>query len=94
LLESLRHEGLLPAQDEVTFDAIVRAIHAFLGRSTSALVMAQLDDLTDEIEQVNVPATSDQRPNWRRRLSLPLHELADSPRLADIATILAAERSA
>ena len=93
LLQALRDEGLLDAQGEVELDEVVYAAHAFLGRSASALVMVQLDDLTDEVEQVNVPATSEQHPNWRRRLSLTLHELAGSTRLSDIATLLAVERS-
>jgi 4-alpha-glucanotransferase len=93
LLEALRREGLLPADGQPHFSAIVRAVHAFLARSKSALVMAQLDDLTNEIEQVNVPATSDEHPNWRRRHSLTLHELERSGRFADIAAIFIAERS-
>jgi 4-alpha-glucanotransferase len=41
---------------------------------------------------VNVPATSDEYPNWRRRLSMTLEELAARPRFIDIAEIFRAER--
>ena len=34
--------------------------------------MAQLDDITLEIEPVNVPTTSDEYPNWRRRYAVQL----------------------
>jgi 4-alpha-glucanotransferase len=54
--------------------------------------MAQIDDLTDEIDAVNIPATSDEHPNWRRRLSMTLEELSVRPRFIDIAEILRAER--
>jgi 4-alpha-glucanotransferase len=54
--------------------------------------MAQIDDLTDEADPVNVPATSDEHPNWRRRLSMTLEELAGRPRFIDIAEIFRAER--
>jgi 4-alpha-glucanotransferase len=54
--------------------------------------MAQIDDLTDEADPVNVPATSDEHPNWRRRLSMTLEELAARPRFLDIAEIFRAER--
>jgi 4-alpha-glucanotransferase len=54
--------------------------------------MAQIDDLTDEVEPVNVPATSDEHPNWRRRLSMTLEELAARPRFIDIAESFRAER--
>jgi 4-alpha-glucanotransferase len=56
--------------------------------------MVQIDDLTDEADPVNVPATSDERPNWRRRLSMTLEELANRPRFIDIAEIFGAERGA
>jgi 4-alpha-glucanotransferase len=56
--------------------------------------MAQIDDLTDEADPVNVPATSDEHPNWRRRLSMTLEELAARPRFIDIAEIFRAERGA
>ena len=36
---------------------------------------------------MNVPATSDEHPNWRRRLSMTLEELAGRPRFNDIAEI-------
>jgi 4-alpha-glucanotransferase len=54
--------------------------------------MAQIDDLTDEADPVNVPATSDEHPNWRRRLSMTLDELAARPRFVDIAQIFRTER--
>ena len=54
--------------------------------------MAQIDDLTDESDPVNVPATSDEHPNWRRRLSMTLEELAVRPRFNDIAKIFRSER--
>jgi len=48
------------------------AVHRFLGRTRSILAMAQLDDLLGEDEPVNVPATSTEHPNWRRKYSLAL----------------------
>jgi malto-oligosyltrehalose trehalohydrolase/4-alpha-glucanotransferase len=91
LLRALRREHLLP-EGEPDTRALVRAAHAFLARSPSVLAMAQIDDLTDEAEPVNVPATSDEHPNWRRRLSLTLEELAARPRFIDIAEIFRTER--
>lgn len=68
-----------------------RAAHAYLARTPSVLAMAQIDDLTDEVEPVNVPTTSDQHANWRRRLSMTLDALADRPRFVDIADIFQSE---
>jgi 4-alpha-glucanotransferase len=71
---------------------LARAAHVFLARTPSVLAMAQIDDLTDEADPVNVPATSDEHPNWRRRLSMTLEELAAWPRFIDIAEIFRTER--
>ena len=92
LLAALRAEELLPEADEVEAEALIRAAHSYLGRSRSALAIAQIDDITDEAEPVNVPATSDERPNWRRRLSLTLEKLGADPRFDALSKILAAGR--
>jgi 4-alpha-glucanotransferase len=92
LLEALRQEGLLGAEEEPDIPRLARAAHAFLARTPSMLAMAQIDDLTDEVDPVNVPATSDEHPNWRRRLSMTLEELTERPRFTDIATIFHTER--
>ena len=51
------------------------AVHRFLGRTTSMLTMVQLDDLLGEDDPVNVPATSTEHPNWRRKYSSSLEDL-------------------
>ena len=94
LLAALRQQELLRADEEPDIPRLARAAHAFLARTPSVLAMAQIDDLTDEADPVNVPATSDEHPNWRRRLSMTLEELAARPRFTDIAEIFRTERGA
>jgi 4-alpha-glucanotransferase len=55
--------------------------------------MVQLDDLTNELEQVNLPGTTDEYPNWRRKLSLTLEELADDERACALMSVMSAVRS-
>ena len=92
LLEGLRREKLLSDNEEPDIPTLARAAHVFLARTASVLAMVQIDDLTDEADPVNVPATSDEHPNWRRRLSMTLEELAARPRFNDIAKIFRCER--
>jgi 4-alpha-glucanotransferase len=92
LLAALRREGLLPEDKEPDIPTLSRAAHRYLARSPSLLALAQIDDLTDEADPVNVPATSDEHPNWRRRLSMTLEQLAARPRFIDIAEIFCLER--
>ena len=88
LLGALRAQQLLPMQPEPDFDALSRAAHAFIARTPSLLAMAQLDDLTAELEPVNVPATSAEHPNWRRRHALALEALADAPSFRGVVDVL------
>ncbi len=64
-------------------EAFRAAAHAFLARSRSAIALLQIDELTGEQRPVNVPTTSDQYPNWRRRQSATLEEIEVSPTLTD-----------
>lgn len=90
LRQALRREGLIgEALDART---LYPAAHAFLARSRCALAMAQIDDITDETDPVNVPTTTGEHPNWRRRLSLTLEQIAKSPRLTQLAETFGAER--
>ncbi|MGF7175003.1 malto-oligosyltrehalose trehalohydrolase [Azospirillum doebereinerae] len=73
-------------------EALSHAVHGFLARTKSALAVVQLDDLSGERAQVNLPGTVDQYPNWRRKLSMSLEDLSEAPESAAIATILGAAR--
>ncbi|WP_270935913.1 4-alpha-glucanotransferase [Falsiroseomonas oryzae] len=91
LLEALRTAGLLGPQAP-DIDALSRAAHGFLARSAALLAVAQLDDLLDEPEQVNVPSTILEHPNWRRRHAVPVEALSGHPGLETVAAIFRAER--
>jgi len=78
LLAALRREALLPPGQEPDGETLTRAVHAFLARGPAMLAMAQLDDLTGEVDPVNVPTTSTEHANWRRRLSATLEQLEGS----------------
>jgi 4-alpha-glucanotransferase len=55
--------------------------------------MVQIDDLTEEPHQVNLPGTTDQHPNWRRRLPDTVAALIARPDVAARAQAIAAGRA-
>ena len=69
-------------------DPLVGA-HAALAAGPPALVLVQADDLTGETEPLNLPGTDRERPNWRRRLSVPVDAIADRPEAREIAAAMA-----
>jgi 4-alpha-glucanotransferase len=52
------------------------AVAGFLARTKSRLLAISLDDLLGVVGQANIPGTRDEHPNWRRRLPLPIDQIA------------------
>jgi 4-alpha-glucanotransferase len=52
----------------------------------------QIEDVLGMEEQANLPGTTTEHPNWRRKLSADLDALETHPRLAAIAATIAGER--
>ena len=84
LLEALRAEGLVSSDGQIASADLVAVVHSYLCKTGSLLAVAQLDDIAGESEPVNIPGTVDQYPNWRRRLSISLEDLAAHGRFAAI----------
>ncbi len=72
----------LAVRDDAAPSDVLDATLEALGRSDAGIVVAQLDDLAGELDAVNLPGTSTERPNWQRRLRVPLEELAGDGRVA------------
>jgi (1->4)-alpha-D-glucan 1-alpha-D-glucosylmutase len=53
----------------------------------------QPEDVFGMIEQANLPGTTTEHPNWRRKLPVPLERMADDGRLHAVAARIAAERA-
>jgi 4-alpha-glucanotransferase len=53
------------------------------------LLAISLEDLLGVVDQPNIPGTVDEHPNWRRRLPVPLEEMASA---MDMDAIKAATR--
>jgi 4-alpha-glucanotransferase len=68
----------LPGPDD---DPVTAAL-TWLGRSAARLVLAPIDDLVSSREPHNVPGTTGERPNWRRRLDVRLDELRADERVS------------
>ena len=54
------------------------ALQQHLAKGSCQLLCLQLEDWMEMLEPVNVPGTSDEYPNWRRKLSMTLEKLESS----------------
>jgi 4-alpha-glucanotransferase len=94
LWEALALQNLVsarPAPSELDADAII-AVHSFVAMSPVRLIGVQLEDALGEIEQPNLPGNSEPHPNWRRKLSVSLEDLAEHPLFRALCTAMAAQR--
>ncbi len=100
LLAALDRAALLPADTaapgaipEDMDDRLVQAVHAFVARTPAKIFSVQLEDLLGQVEQVNLPGTTDDRyPNWRRKLPSPLEAWPRAPSLSALTRVLDTER--
>jgi 4-alpha-glucanotransferase len=99
LLRALEREGLLPVgldpehPPDAVGEALLVAVHRFVARTPCRIAILQIEDALMELEQVNLPGTLDEHPNWRRRLGTPVERLLEVPSVRAVLEAMAKERS-
>ena len=63
--------------------AVVRACLALLSASRARVVMASLEDLWLERQPQNIPGTSEEHPNWRRKARYTFEAFSQMPEVLD-----------
>jgi len=100
ILNALREEGVLPeglsnyseTQIPEMSDALMVAVHRYLFRCRSYLMVFQLEDVLHQPKQINQPGTVDEYPNWQRKITIDLEDWAAQPSMQ--AFLLAMNESA
>jgi 4-alpha-glucanotransferase len=99
LLLALEREGLLPAG--LTLDPrsapamtpeLMRAIQTYLARTPCKVLVIQLEDVLGQDDQVNLPGTSGEHPNWRRKLALDLECWPQDSRFLELCDAVSSAR--
>ncbi len=95
LLDALFHLGLLPAcfpKSAAVVPMLTGELHSaiigFLSMTPSQLLVINQEDLTKETEQQNLPGTTAEYPNWRRKMRFTLGELRTAPLARSYAEML------
>ncbi len=91
LSEHAGFSGGAEKADGTPSDDLVIAVHRFLARTPSRMMVVQPDDLIGELEQVNMPATVNGHSNWRRIYAVALEEFATHPLISEVAEMLRRE---
>jgi len=89
MLDTLRDRGfpLLPANavelPELTAE-LNQAVHSYLASSDSQIMMSQIEDWLSMVEPVNIPGTSDEYPNWQRKLNRSIEQIFKDKTIVDL----------
>jgi len=91
-VQAFAAEGLLAADfpvegklSDADAERLAEAAHLFLGRCKSKLMMVQIEDILALDSQMNLPGTTTQHPNWRRRFPKDVASVLADPRLIALA---------
>ncbi|NBC32531.1 MAG: 4-alpha-glucanotransferase [Alphaproteobacteria bacterium] len=60
-------------------EAMAEAIYRFLARTPCSVMLVAIEDLLGQVEQMNLPGTVLEHPNWRRKLSKPVDKVFAEP---------------
>jgi (1->4)-alpha-D-glucan 1-alpha-D-glucosylmutase len=71
--------------DGAAYGEFIRAAYAYLASSPARLVLVQLDDLLGEVDQINLPGTFVEYPNWRRKNTRTVEHIVSDGKLARFA---------
>lgn len=101
LVEALQRQDLLPgdfpcggALSDEQSRQLADAVHASLDRTPSRILMVQPEDALGLVLQFNLPGTTDQHPNWRRRYPVEVSTVLNHPRIIETARRLRDSRVA
>lgn len=99
LLLRLEQVGLLP--DGITINPIslpvaspefIQAVYSYLARGPAKILTVQIDDILEVLDQINIPSTTTQHPNWRRKLPICLETYAADRRIQAFTSVMRRER--
>jgi len=82
------------AIDDARLTELLVGAYRYLARTRSRLVLLQLEDAIGSRDQVNIPGTVEEEPNWRRKLAVSLEALEAHPMFSAITQMLRDERPA
>jgi 4-alpha-glucanotransferase len=79
LWSALCDAGLASGAQPGPDDAPIEAVLTWTARAPTPLRMIPIEDLLGEVEQPNLPGTTTEHPNWRRRLGADVRTLFSRP---------------
>jgi 4-alpha-glucanotransferase len=83
-LDALRHALRQRGLETADFASVAK----YLADTPSRLLVISMEDVLGMRNQVNLPGTTNEHPNWRQRLPVSLEDLKNQPALRSTADIM------
>jgi len=85
LINALKDVGALSPDDindetlDITHQDLNTAVQKFIALTSSHIQLVPIEDALELLQQVNIPGTIDEHPNWRQKLPVSLEDLWATP---------------
>jgi len=100
ILAALVRENLVEPEAAIEYESsdtlgteLLRAVQAYLARTPTCLLMVQIEDLLGQAQQINLPGTIAEYPNWRYKMPLDVEDWHERGQIEHIASTINRERS-
>ena len=87
-MQVIEPQQLPSAAPAIMNQALTLAVQRFLALAPSRIQLIPLEDTLESVEQVNIPGTIDEHPNWLQKLSVPLEQLWQQPSVQQLVTVM------
>lgn len=94
LLGALKDFGVLEDNQEPRLSppemnrALSNAVYKYLGNTPSPIHLIPIEDALEIIEQVNIPGTIDEHPNWRQKLPININDIWGHAAVKELSKIM------
>jgi len=94
LINALKDVGALSPNDindetlDITHQSLNTAVQKFIALTSSHIQLVPIEDALELLQQVNIPGTIDEHPNWQQKLPVNLEDLWATPSLIYINNLL------
>ncbi|MEL0067816.1 MAG: 4-alpha-glucanotransferase [Gammaproteobacteria bacterium] len=93
LIAAMVDYGLLNGEfkdlnDKERMHLLSLCVQRFLGESNSAIQLIPLEDALELEEQVNIPGTIEEHPNWKRKIPIPVDAIWHNKNAAELIALM------
>ena len=69
-------------------ERLTEVLYSYLATAPCSVLLVQLEDLLGQEDQMNLPGTSDEYPNWRHKLPETVEGLRDRPEMRHLCAVI------